>query len=401
MNKTIQFPNNFFWGTSTAFAQIETASNHNWKGIKARDGYVFERTCDHELRRNEDINYITQFGSVYRCSLDWARLQTSPNADFDTVVVNEYDVFLQKLTQRGMKIMLVIHHFTNPIWFEEKGGWERTENVDLFIDFAEKLIKTFGKYATHWNTINEPEVYASNAYFLGNFPPFVRNIFRARKVVKNLGKAHDRSYDLIKKYYPSHLVGISKNSVVFYGLNVLGKLPAMFGDWWFMNFIPSHFEKVDFFGMSYYTRMPFDPFPVSEVDTPGKLKKLNIPHDMMWEYYPKGMYECIMRYHQKYNKPIIITESGTATNYCSDRINAINDYLYYIHKAMQEGAKVIGYIHWSTFDNFEWNLGCTYRFGLVHVDFENNMKRTLKESGAYYASICNTGSFSLDTSKYV
>jgi len=391
--KPIQFPEDFFFGTSTAFAQIETAFEHNWKGLKSLDGFIFDRTTDHELKREEDLNYICMFGSVYRMSLDWSKLQRSPLADFDEETTTEYLNFLKKLKAQNMKIMLVIHHFTNPTWFENAGGWEKEKNVDWFIDFAQKLIHTFGSFADYWNTINEPEVYVSNAYVMGNFPPFIKNFFRARTVVKNLSKAHNICYDLIKNRFPEAPVGISKNSVVLYAFNFLGIFPAKFADWWFMQHIPSHFEKVDFFGMSYYARMPFDPFPINEIDTPGKLKKLGKKHDMMWEYYPEGMYECIMRYHKKYNKPFIITESGIATEDCEMRKQAINDYLYQIHRAMNEGVKVLGYIHWSTFDNFEWNLGCSYRFGLVHVDFDNNCNRTLKESGKYYAKICAEKSF--------
>lgn len=389
----IDFPEHFFFGSSTAFAQIETAFEHNWKGLKALDGFIFDNTCAHEQKRDEDLEYICMFGSVYRMSLDWGKLQRAPMADFDQSTIDDYISFMQKLRQRNMKIMLVIHHFTNPIWFEQLGGWEKSSNVDLFIDFAKKLIKYFGEYADYWNTINEPEVYASNAYVMGNFPPFVKNFLRARKVVKNLGKAHDICYDLIKSNFPDAPIGISKNAVVFYGLNFLGKFPAKFADWWFMQYIPSHFEKVDFFGMSYYTKMPFDPFPINEIETPGKLKKLGKKHDMMWEYYPEGMYENIMRYHKKYNKPFIITESGIATEECEMRKQAINDYLFHINRAMNDGAKVLGYIHWSTFDNFEWNLGCSYRFGLVRVDFENNYNRTLKESGKYYADVCRNKGF--------
>ena len=66
----LDFPDGFLWGTSTAAAQIETASNHNWKGFKSQDGYIFDRTADHELRREEDIEIIAEFGSVYRCGVD-------------------------------------------------------------------------------------------------------------------------------------------------------------------------------------------------------------------------------------------------------------------------------------------------------------------------------------------
>ena len=78
----LQFPNDFFWGTSTAAAQIETASDHSFKGLRSKDGHIFDRTADHELRRDEDVEHIARFGTVYRCSVDWARLQTEPFGAF-------------------------------------------------------------------------------------------------------------------------------------------------------------------------------------------------------------------------------------------------------------------------------------------------------------------------------
>ncbi|MDZ7648229.1 MAG: family 1 glycosylhydrolase [Cytophagales bacterium] len=35
---------------------------------------------------------------------------------------------------------------------------------------------------------------------------------------------------------------------------------------------------------------------------------------------------------------------------------------------MKKGIDIRGYYHWSAWDNFEWNLGPTYRFGLYTCD---------------------------------
>ncbi|MFZ4476457.1 MAG: family 1 glycosylhydrolase, partial [Saprospiraceae bacterium] len=68
----LSFPEHFFWGTSTAAAQVETAGEHPWRGLVAKDGYRFERTTDHELRRAEDAGLIARLGSIYRCGVDWS-----------------------------------------------------------------------------------------------------------------------------------------------------------------------------------------------------------------------------------------------------------------------------------------------------------------------------------------
>jgi beta-glucosidase len=181
-----------------------------------------------------------------------------------------------------------------------------------------------------------------------------------------MGKAHDIIYDYIKEKNPDQPVGISHNCVVFSQENVIGWFSARLSDWWFMEFIPGHFEKVDFFGMSYYARISHDPMPITFIDTPHKLA--NKIHDDIWEYHPEGLRECIDRYWSKYKKPIIITESGVCDASDNLRQQAISDYARIIHKALQDGIDIKGYFWWSTWDNFEWHLGPSMKFGLYECD---------------------------------
>jgi beta-glucosidase len=378
----LQFPKDFFWGTSTAAAQIETASEHSFKGLRARDGHIFDRTSDHELRRDEDAEHIKRFGTVYRCSVDWARLQTMPYGEFHQDVVVEYRNFFKNLTGSGTKIMFVLHHFANPKWFEEKGGWVYEENVGFFTDFVKKCIHHFGKYVSYWNTINEPNVYALNAYFMGTFPPHRRSLSKAKVVIHNMGIAHNTVYTMLKVNDKSKPVGISLNTTLMTHTNIFSYPIAKLADYLFNRWAGQHFEKVDFWGLSYYAHILFDPLPISEVHRLGKLDKMGLRHDKMWAYNPKGLGIMLRRFHKKYGKPIIITENGICTDDDAERIEAIKDYLTVIHEAIRDGVNVLGYIHWSIFDNFEWDLGITYRFGLLKVDLET--KNRLNTEGACF-----------------
>jgi len=382
----IQFPENFLWGTSTAAAQIETATEHNWKGMPSKDGYTFGRTIDHEKRREEDVAYIKQFGTIYRCGVDWARLQDAPMAKFNQEVVDEYKRFFKSLQDEGMQIMFVIHHFTNPLWFEKNGSWLNEDNIPAFVNYAEQCIQHFSSDTFLWNTFNEPNVYAMNAFMTGNFPPQQKSYFKATRVIKNMGKAHDIVYKLLKADDETKQVGISQNTAYFEGRGLLGYLPAKFVDWWFNIFSPEQFKQLDFWGISYYAHIPFTPFPITEIDNPGELAKMNLPHDKMWAYYPEGLGVILRRFHKRYNKPIIITENGVCTADDNVRIQSLKDYLKVCHDAINDGVKLQGYIHWSTFDNFEWHLGPTYRFGLVEVNMET-MDRKMTKAGEYYTKI--------------
>jgi beta-glucosidase len=369
------FPKDFIFGTSTAAAQIETAFDHDWQGITSRDGHTFDRTTDHEKRFREDASIIASLAPGYRMGLMWSRLQRKPFENFDKQTAREYHEFLSDLKSRGVSIMMVLHHFANPTWFAKMGGWEKEENIAMWVDFCEKVIDEFGKYISSWNTFNEPNVYASYGWITGYFPPFKINPYLAGKVVKNMGKAHNLVYDCIKQAFPDHQVGISHNATLFTSENVLGWFPARLSDWWFMEYVPGHFTKADFFGMSYYARVTHDPMPITYVDTPHKIKALGKLHDDMWEYHPEGLRVCLERYWNKYKKPIIITENGVCDASDTLRQQAIIDYATIVHKAIEDGIDIRGYYWWSAWDNFEWHLGPSFKFGLYECDPETKERR--------------------------
>lgn len=380
------FPKGFWWGSSTAAAQVETASNHTWRGLRALDGAVFERTTDHELRRSADAALIARFGSVYRCGVDWSRLQTSPFAKFDPVVVAEYTRFFEDLRARGVGIMLVLHHFAHPNWFEQKGGWTVEDNIPMYLDFVRQCIKYFGDYVMAWNTFNEPNVYALNAFLLGHFPPRKKGRYLlANRVLDHMGMAHDIAVTMLREKSDAP-VGISLNTACFEGRGLLGGLVAAFVRWWFMTRAARRFERCDFWGLSYYAYMVFDPFPVEAIKRKKTLEKMHIPHDKLWGYRPEGLGEVLRYFYKKYKKPIVITENGICTDDAQQRIAAIQDYLKVCHAAIQDGVDLKGYIHWSTWDNFEWHLGPSFRFGLARVDF-NTMERTMTEAGVFYEKV--------------
>lgn len=382
----LKFPDHFFWGTSTAVAQVETAGNHPWRGLRTRDGHVFERTTDHEKMRADDARLIARLGSIYRCSVDWSRLQAEPFARFDPDVVEEYDAFFKKLKKDGVRLMFVLHHFAHPDWFEQNGGWTNEENIPAFLDYTRQCIKHFGDYAKYWNTFNEPNVYAMNAFVLGNFPPFRKyRYFTANKVLDNMGTAHEIARTMIREKTDAP-VGISLNTALFEGANLAGKPVAAFVRWWFMTRAARPFRKCDFWGLSYYAYMLFDPFPIDAMDRPGELERRGIPHDRMWGYKPEGLGRALRLFWKKYGKPIVVTENGICTDDPQQRIRAIRDYLQVCHQAISDGVDLQGYIHWSTWDNFEWHLGPTYRFGLVRVDFRT-MERSMTEAGLFYEKI--------------
>lgn len=382
----LKFPAHFRFGTSTSAVQIETAFNHDWQGFTSLDQAIFTRTTDHELRWENDVDIISSLAPNYRMSFMWSKLQPAPYASFDTDAVAFYRKLLARLREQGVDIMLVLHHFSNPVWFSKQGGWANKQSVDWWLDYVKKVIVEFEGFVTLWNTFNEPNLYISLSSLAGLFPPQKTNPVYAWQVLKNISTAHQRAYELLHLQSPGKPVGISHNGAILEADNLLGKLPAKITDWWYMDFIPGWFEHCDFFGLSYYSRIGYDPFPVTQLNTPDKLIKKGKAHDDMWEYYPQGLEICLERYWKRFKKPIIITENGMSTSDDDKRIKSIYDYMRIIHRSLEEGIDIRGYYHWSTWDNFEWNLGPSYRFGLYACD-PITKERSKRPSADVYSSL--------------
>ncbi len=382
----LQFPDHFRFGTSTSAAQIETAIDHDWQGFIALDHSIFNETTDHEIHWQNDVEIISSLAPNYQMSFMWSRLQRAPFAALDSKAVNHYRDLLIQLKLRGVDIMLVLHHFANPVWFSQQGGWANKQSVAWWLDYVKKVIHEFGEFVTLWNTFNEPNLYISLSSLAGIFPPQKTNPVYAWRMLNHISTAHQRAYEMLNTLSPGKPVGISHNASILEGDNLLGVLPAKITDWWYMHFIPGWFESCDFFGLSYYSRIGYDPFPVTFLNTPEKIIKKNKAHDDMWEYYPEGLGKCIDRYWKRFRKPIIITENGMSTNDDNQRIKSMHDYFKIIHNQIEKGIDIRGYYHWSTWDNFEWNLGPSQRFGLYACDSQTK-ERSKRPSADVYSSL--------------
>ena len=85
--------------------------------------------------------------------------------------------------------------------------------------------------------------------------------------------------------------------------------------------------------------------------------------------------------------PIYITENGLADSGDKNRAWYLKSILKNVHQAIDKGADVKGYFHWSLTDNFEWAEGFRPRFGLYEVNYQT-FQRIPRSSAKYYADIC-------------
>lgn len=390
------FPPGFLWGTATSSHQVEGGQRNDWTRWeslgKTRDGNVSGAACDHWNRYEEDFDLAKSLGTnAYRFSIEWSRIEPE-NGKWNTAAFEHYRGVVKALRQRGLEPFVTLHHFTNPLWFADRGGWTWREAPERFARYVARVVEALPD-VTHWVTFNEPEVYVELGYLTGYWPPERRSSIAAWDVRKNLVAAHRLAAETIAHVRPMAKVGAAVNLVAFDPLrpwNPFDRLATSiahrFHNRWFLD--ATH-DTLDFIGINYYfhTRLSLKLYKPSDFFH-GTVPPGVPTSDAGWEIYPEGLGRVI-DFASGYGKPMFITENGIADATDAKRTQFIHDHLAVLHRKIQEGRDVRGYFHWSLMDNFEWREGYAYRFGLVEVDFRTQ-RRTIRPSGHAYARICQS-----------
>ena len=365
----LKFPENFYWGTSTSAYQVEGGIKNDWSKIGGQ--YDAGQACDHYNRFEQDFDLAKAMNNnAHRFSIEWARIEPKPG-EFDQKEIEHYRKVISALRERGLEPFVALNHYTLPTWFAKSGGWLCKENIKYFIRYAEFLVKSLPQ-VKFWITFNEPYLYSSFSFFEKRWPPFEKNFFKFLKVLNNLLDAHNKTYQIIHKDFPGKMVGMSEFVMFFSGFLSPIKNIRYF---YFLNKIKNY---QDFIGLNYYLHHSL--FEVLKLSHGEKT-------DMGWEICPEGIYH-VLKDLKKYNRPIYITENGLADAKDEKRTKFIIEHLKWVHKAIEEGIDVRGYFHWSLLDNFEWDKGFEPRFGLIEIDYNNNLKRIPRPSSKIYAEIC-------------
>jgi len=401
------FDKHFLWGASTAAHQVE-GNNHNqwtvwelehaktraaqasyhyddiknWEIIsrQAKDpnNYVSAELADHYGRYLEDFKLLESMSmNSYRFSIEWSRIEPEEGS-WDASELTHYREYLEALKKRDIEPVVTLFHFTLPVWFAEKGGFEKRANVKYFTRFVEKVMTELGKSITYVITINEPEVYATQSYYQQDWPPGKSSRTTMLRVINNLAYAHKKAAKLIHGMSRKYKVSFAKNSPFYYpGDNAwLSRVSAEFFQFIYDDYVIRKFVRhSDFLGVNYYFSNRVYGYRVHNPD-----QKMS---DLHWDMHPGDIEYVIERLSRKYKLPIMITENGVADASDEHRKWWIQETLVGMQKAMKAGAKVIGYHHWSLIDNFEWAQGKWPRFGLAAINYATG-KRILRPSAVWF-----------------
>jgi beta-glucosidase len=446
-NDSPPFPKDFLWGVATSAYQVEGstladgAGENIWHRFSHEPGMTVagatgDIACDQYHRYPDDVKLMAELGiDAYRFSLAWARLLPKGRGRMNAKGLSFYDRLIDELLAKEIRPFITLYHWDLPLALEDKGGWLNTDTARWFGDFADLAFRAFCDRVPYWMTINEPAVVMEKGYVLGLYAPGHRNAAEAPVVARNLLLAHgyavqayrDRgdgcigiAVNIQPKHPATNSVGDQQaaqranawRNLQFLDAILLGQTPAelpeMFGREWRglseqeMKLVH---QPIDYVGINYYTRvvvgedaerLPLRARPVAQT----ALTTLT-----GWEVYPGGLTETLKAIDQRYDGvPIFITECGAAFTDPTpengqdipdpQRIEFLRSHVQAAQQAIAEGVDLRGFFVWSLLDNFEWNSGYTMPFGLVHVDF-TTQKRTVKQSGRYFAEIARANGTNL------
>jgi beta-glucosidase len=372
----LRFPENFHWGAATAAHQVEGNNiNNDWWAREHTPGSgIVEPSgdaCDSYHRYREDMALLADAGlNTYRFSLEWSRIE--PEVGFvSRAAIDHYRRMVAACHEFGLTPMVTLHHFTVPRWMDAIGGWRHPDAPDLFGRFTEIALPIVTDGVQWVCTINEPNIMAmihgrreTDLVASGLPAP-------DEAISEVLRQAHVRSRSVLSSV-PALRTGWSVATQAFAAEPGCEQAARAYG-YPREDYFLEAARGDDWVGVQAYTRTFIGP------DGPRPIPERTETTLTGWEYYPPALGIGVRNaWELTGGVPIFVTENGIATADDSRRIDYTRGALTGLHQAMADGVSVLGYLHWSALDNYEWG---SYRptFGLISWNRET-FERTAKPS---------------------
>jgi len=401
--RSLRLAPDFLWGTAISGHQSEgnNTNSDSWVRENTKPTLYAERSgdaCDSYHRYAEDIAIAARLGfNCYRLGIEWSRIEPS-EGHFSNAELDHYASVLETCRAHGLKPMVTFNHFSTPIWFAARGGFEVADAPDLFARYCQRAAQQLGGLMHMATPFNEANIALLVQFLFGGMAsPGVREAMAAAAQSTGslhfssvafadpaissplLQEAHRKGYEAIKAARPDLPVGLSLTTQ---DIQSVGD-PAwaeqarhkLYGDW-----IELAHTHADFIGVQPYTRFRVD---AAGLVAPPQGADLT---DAGYEFYPQALANTVRWAHARFDKPIYVTENGIATNDDARRISFIDQALEGLRGCIAEGIDVRSYLYWSLLDNFEWTAGYSKHFGLVGVDLQS-FRRTPKPSAWHLGAI--------------
>jgi beta-glucosidase len=394
-----EFPPDFMWGASTAAHQVEgNNTNNNWWAFEHQpDSPVAEPSgdaIDQYHRYEEDFALLASLGqNAHRLSVEWSRIEPAPGV-FSYAALDHYTRVLESLHQHELTPFVTLFHFTLPQWFAERGSWLASDALDIFGRFVERVAVKLGDMMPYVGTINEPQIVSSLGYLAGIHAPGQRDLEKAIAVNRTLASAHHTAVAAMRAGSGNSRVGtcLQIPYIEPWRANVEVDIAAAARMRTYM--VDTHLDDLraaedpgDFVGLQYYSR---DRVNGTAFGASSDRLEDSEYSQLGWEVYPDG-FGHVLREVSDVGLPVIVTENGIATLDDTRRVAYLASHLRELKRAMDEGVEVLGYFHWSAFDNYEWG-SFEPRFGLIGIDREDGLRRVVRPSAVVYGEVARSGS---------
>lgn len=438
-----QFPEGFLWGAATSAYQIEGGWDADGKGPGIWDefcrqpgkiiaGHRGDVSCDHYGRMASDVALMSEIElQAYRFSISWPRVMPDGVGRVNQAGLDFYDKLLDELAAANIRPIVTLYHWDLPQAIQDRGGWLNPDSVEWFEEYARVVLERLGDRVPDWITFNEPGIFVNLGYQEGSHAPGEKlTNGEILTIYKNVFLAHGRAARLVRELAPDARLSYAPHCVIGEpdqgaAENLDAARDYTFGESWperkfwqqrlyidpICNGVwPAKLsqdldlswplptdeevrlmhEPLDYLCLNFYSAVLVrsgEKGPEVVPDPPGMPRTL-----FDWPIREQGLYYAVKFHHEETGLPIMISENGLSNmDWVSfdgkvhdyQRTDFLIRYLGQLHRAIQDGVPVLGYIHWSLLDNFEWADGYRQRFGLIHVDFQT-LKRTIKESARAY-----------------
>jgi beta-glucosidase len=405
------FPADFVWGAATAAHQVEGGNWNSdcWALEHAKPSFFAEPSgdaCNHAARYADDVAVLAALGlNAYRFSIEWARVEPEEGA-FSQPALDHYKRVIDACWSRGVQPVATFHHFTNPRWVARDGGWADDRIAERFGRYCEVAANALGgelAYACTINEINLPDTLSElMARVKAKYPDRtaaaeaamgarIESFFLFAGVegyTARALRAHKLAREAIKAAAPHVPVGMTMSIQECEAAPGDAAEAAMRG--YKQRVYAPYYEAAkddEFLGVQTYTRVIFGADGKASRRPPEGAEVTQ----MGYEYRPQALGAACRDAWTATRTPILVTESGIATNDDARRRAFIRAALQSIATATADGVDIRGYVYWTLLDNFEWMSGYAPLFGMVGVD-RRTMARAIKPSGVILGQIARANS---------
>ncbi|AYK08029.1 glycoside hydrolase family 1 protein [Brevibacillus laterosporus] len=412
------------------------------EAIEDKVGYYPKRHgIDFYHSYKEDLQLLAEMGfKTFRTSIDWSRI--FPNGD-DQEPNEEglafYDKLIDEIRSLGMEPIITMLHYETPLNITlQYGGWNNRKVIDFFVRYGEVLLDRYKDKVKYWIVINQINLMYHESFNSvaickdqvdhldeAKYQAIHNQMVASARIVK---KARELSSSLHmgtmladctaypESCHPDDIVlALKRNRLQYYFTDVQfrGEYPGYMRRFFHENDISINEQPedatilkqntMDFLAISYY----YSSMVSAKRNGMNPIDLSKNPHlkanPWGWAVDPKGLYNALCQYYDRYQVPIMIAENGFGMYdkledgmvHDDYRITYLSEHITQVKEAVKDGVEIFAYCAWGPIDIVSCSSAeMEKRYGFIYVDIDNegngSRKRIKKDSFYWYKKVIET-----------